>query len=152
MNKDKFMEEALLQAKIAQHANEGPFGAVIVKDGEILISTRNTTEETNDPTAHAEVNAIRETCKKLQTTDLSGCILYTSCHPCPMCLSAAKWASISKVIYCLTNEDTKALGFDDWKHYNEMRLQPAERELPFEQLLQQKGVAMLINKKNSVNE
>ncbi len=147
MQKEQFMEEALRQAKLAQDYNEGPFGAVIVRGGQIVVSTRNTTEETYDPTAHAEVNAIREACKKLQTTDLSDCILYTSCHPCPMCLSAAKWASIRKVIYCLTNEDTKKLGFDDWKHYQEMGLKPSERELPFEQIMNEEGKTLLISDK-----
>lgn len=144
MEVEKFMQKALLQAQTAQNANEGPFGAVIVKEGKILVSTRNTTEETNDPTAHAEINAIREACKKLQTTDLSGCELYTSCHPCPMCLSASKWANISKVVYSLTNEDTKALGFDDWKHYNEMGLKPDDRELCFEQIMNEEGRTLLI--------
>ncbi len=144
MHKEQLMEEALRQAKQAQECNEGPFGAVIVRGDEIIVSTRNTTEETYDPTAHAEVNAIREACKKLQTTDLSDCVLFTSCHPCPMCLSAAKWASISKVIYCLTNEDTKKLGFDDWKHYQEMNLEPHERELSFEQIMNDEGKALLV--------
>lgn len=91
----------------------GPFGAVIVKDGEIISSAHNTVIESNDPTAHAEVNAIRKACKKLNTHDLSGCILYTSAEPCPMCLSAIIWSNIKIVYFANTKKDADDIGFRD---------------------------------------
>ena len=91
----------------------GPFGAVIVKNGKIISSAHNTVIEKHDATAHAEVNAIRKACKKLKTHDLSGCILYTSAEPCPMCLSAIIWANIKKVYYGNTKEDAAEIGFRD---------------------------------------
>jgi len=91
----------------------GPFGACIVKDGEIVGKGSNHVLSNNDPTAHAEVMAIREACKNLNTYDLSGCELYTSCYPCPMCLSAIIWANIKKVYYGNTKEDAANIGFRD---------------------------------------
>ena len=91
----------------------GPFGAVIVKDGEIIGKGSNHVLANNDPTAHAEVMAIREACKNLNTYDLTGCILYTTCYPCPMCLSAIIWANIKKVYYGNTKEDAERIGFRD---------------------------------------
>ena len=91
----------------------GPFGAVVVKDNKVIAVASNTTLKDNDPTAHAEINAIREACKKLNTYDLSKCILYTSCEPCPMCLSAIIWANIKTVYYGCTKEDAGEIGFRD---------------------------------------
>ena len=91
----------------------GPFGAVIVKDGEIISSAHNTVVENKDPTAHAEVNAIRKACEKLNTHDLSGCTLYTSAEPCPMCLSAIIWSNIKIVYYANTKKDADEIGFRD---------------------------------------
>lgn len=91
----------------------GPFGAVIVNDGKIIASAHNTVIKDMDPTAHAEVNVIREACKRLGTNDLSDCILYTSCEPCPMCLSATIWANIKKVYYFNTKKDAGDIGFRD---------------------------------------
>ena len=91
----------------------GPFGAVIVKDGEIVARGVNRVTAENDPTAHAEVNAIREAARKLGTFDLSGCDIYTSCEPCPMCLSAIYWAHIDRIFYANTQYDAKAINFDD---------------------------------------
>lgn len=143
MTSKEAMKLALQKGKEAQLADNGPFGAAILKKGKLIVATRNTSSEDTDPTAHAEVNAIREACKKLNTTDLSGCILYTSCHPCPMCLSASKWANIEKIVYSLTNDDTKSLGFEDWYHYEEMSRSPSERDLPFDQLMNEEGKEML---------
>lgn len=96
----------------------GPFGAVIVKDGVIIGKGSNHVLENNDPTAHAEILAIREACNNLKTYDLSGCTLYTTCYPCPMCLSAIIWANITKVYYGNTKEDAASIGFRDDEIYN----------------------------------
>ena len=124
---DTYMEKALEQTlKGLNNKEGGPFGCVIVKDNEIISSSNNTVLKDNDPTAHAEVNAIREACKKLNTYDLSGCILYTTCEPCPMCLSAIIWSNIKKVYYGCTKEDAANIGFRDdliYKHLkNELKL------------------------------
>lgn len=91
----------------------GPFGACVVKDGEIIGKGSNQVLKSNDPTAHAEIVAIREACKKIQSYDLSGCVLYTSCYPCPMCLSAIIWSNIKEVYYGNTKEDAEDIGFRD---------------------------------------
>lgn len=112
---DKFMEIAKECAQHGVSYNEGgPFGAVIVdKSGNIIAKGNNMVLANNDPTAHAEVTVIREACKKLGTYDLSGCTLYTSCEPCPMCLSAIIWANIKEVYYACTREDAGKIGFRD---------------------------------------
>ena len=110
------IQKAIEESKINMENNYkkgGPFGAVIVKDGEIISSAHNTVIESNDPTAHAEVNAIRKACEKLKTHDLSGCILYTSAEPCPMCLSAIIWSNIKIVYYANTKKDADEIGFRD---------------------------------------
>ena len=91
----------------------GPFGAVIVRDGKLIAKGANRVVPNNDPTAHAEVVAIRNACRELQTFDLSGCTVYTSCEPCPMCLSALYWAGISRICYANTKRDAAAIDFDD---------------------------------------
>lgn len=111
---NKYMDMAVKDAYFGINNNEGgPFGAVIVKKGEVISSTHNTVLKNNDPTAHAEVNAIREACKKLNTYDLSGCIIYSSCEPCPMCMSAIMWANIDKIYYGSTRSDAINIGFRD---------------------------------------
>ncbi len=112
---DKFMKMAKECAQHGVSHNEGgPFGAVIVdKAGNIIAKGNNMVLANNDPTAHAEVTVIREACKKLETYDLSGCTLYTSCEPCPMCLSAIIWANIKEVYYACTREDAGKIGFRD---------------------------------------
>jgi len=110
---EDFMRKAIeLSVKNVENGG-GPFGAVIVKDGEIIAQGFNQVTRTNDPTAHAEVLAIREASKKLNTFDLSGCEIYTSCEPCPMCLGAIYWAHIDKVYYGNNKVDAKNIGFDD---------------------------------------
>lgn len=118
----------------------GPFGAVIVKNGEVISSAGNSVTVDNDPTAHAEVNAIRAAAKMLNSFDLSGSTLYTSCEPCPMCLAAAYWANIDKIYYSATKDDAAAAGFDDSFIYDELALSHSERRLPIEQLLKESGV------------
>ena len=115
----KFMEEADRLAKEnLETRNGGPFGAVIVKDGNIVGRGNNHVLKNNDPTAHAEVMAIRDACHNLNTYDLSGCTLYTSCYPCPMCLSAIIWSNIKNVYYGNTKEDAANIGFRDEMIYN----------------------------------
>ena len=109
---DKAIEESKTNM-LNHYKNGGPFGAVIVKDGKIISTGHNTVIETKDATAHAEINAIREASKKLDTHDLSGCILYTSVEPCPMCLSAIIWSNIKEVYYANTKEDAGNIGFRD---------------------------------------
>lgn len=111
---NKFMYDAdELARKNLKLKHGGPFGAVIVKDGEVVASGYNNVLKDNDPTAHAEIQAIRAACKKLNTFDLTGCELYTSCYPCPMCLGAIIWANIKTVYYGNTKEDAANIGFRD---------------------------------------
>lgn len=115
---NKFMmiaDEMAKQNLLTDHG--GPFGAVVVKSGTVVGVGHNQVVETNDPTAHAEIQAIRDACKNLNTFDLSGCVLYTSCYPCPMCLSAIIWANITDVYYGNTKEDAADIGFRDDKIY-----------------------------------
>lgn len=109
-----YMKIAIELAEESIRTHEGgPFGACIVKDGEVVGRGRNRVLKNNDPTAHAEVMAIRDACSNLGSYDLTGCVLYTSCYPCPMCLSAAIWANIKEVYYGNTKEDAAAIGFRD---------------------------------------
>lgn len=119
--------------------NGGPFGAVIVKDGVLIAKSPNTVTTSNDPTAHAEINAIRLACKELKTFDLSGCEIYSSCEPCPMCLSAIYWARISKVYYAADRFDAKKAGFDDSFIYNEISLSEKERSIYMENAMHKEG-------------
>lgn len=117
----------------------GPFGAVIVKDGVLIAKSPNTVTTSNDPTAHAEINAIRLACKELNTFDLSGCEIYSSCEPCPMCLSAIYWARISKVYYAADRFDAQKAGFDDSFIYNEISLSEKERSIYMENAMHKEG-------------
>lgn len=119
--------------------NGGPFGAVIVKDGVLIAKSPNTVTSSNDPTAHAEINAIRLACKELNTFDLSGCEIYSSCEPCPMCLSAIYWARISKVYYAADRFDAQKAGFDDSFIYNEISLSEKERSIYMENAMHKEG-------------
>jgi tRNA(Arg) A34 adenosine deaminase TadA len=131
----KFMEAAIKKAEDNVALGGGPFGAVIVKDGQIVAIGNNRVTLTNDPTAHAEVTAIREACKELDTFDLSGCEIYTSCEPCPMCLSAIYWARIGKIYFGNTKTDAKDIGFDDSFIYDELDLKPEQRSIPSTQFM-----------------
>lgn len=111
----------------------GPFAAVVVRDGRIVAAEGNTVTLDNDPTAHAEVNAIRSACRALSTFDLAGCEIYASCEPCPMCLSAIYWAHIDRIYYAATREDAASVGFDDSLIYQQIPLAQAERIIPGEQ-------------------
>lgn len=118
----------------------GPFGAVVVKDGRVIAAEPNTVTSTNDPTAHAEVNAIRAACKALESFQLDGCDVYTSCEPCPMCLAALYWSRCRAVFYGNTKDDAAAAGFDDSFLYDEVKREPGERRLPFERLLGEEAI------------
>lgn len=132
---EKLMCKAIRLAEKSVENGGGPFGAVIVKDGIVVAQGSNCVTLHNDPTAHAEVTTIRKACRKLNTFDLSGCVIYTSCEPCPMCLAAIYWAHISKVYYGCTKKDAKDIGFDDSFIYDEIDLSPEKRSIPSIQLL-----------------
>ncbi len=135
-DKKKFMREAIqLSIDSMRAGNGGPFGAVIVKDGKVIAQGSNRVTSANDPTAHAEVVAIREACKVLGTFQLTGCEIYTSCEPCPMCLGAIYWARPDKMYFANTKSDAAAIGFDDQFIYEEIELDIHNRHLPTEQLL-----------------
>mgnify|MGYP002511035560 FL=1 len=119
----------------------GPFGAVIVKDGEVVATGTNRVTANNDPTAHAEVSAIREACQRMRHFKLEGCICYTSCEPCPMCLSALYWAGVSRIVYGNTKEDAKAINFDDSFIYDEIAKPYDKRAIPCENLMRKEALA-----------
>ncbi|MFP9112359.1 nucleoside deaminase [Flavobacterium sp. RHBU_3] len=139
MEKD-FMLQAIKKAEDNVALGGGPFGAVIVKDNKIVAIGNNRVTLTNDPTAHAEVTAIREACTALGTFDLSGCEIYTSCEPCPMCLSAIYWARIGKIYYGNTKTDAKNIGFDDSFIYDEIEKSTAERTIPAVQFMPEEAI------------
>ena len=131
------MNEAIQLAKQGMQNNEGgPFGAVVVKDNQVVGRGHNRVTSVNDPTAHAEVCAIREACKNLDTYRLEGCEIYTSCEPCPMCLAAIYWAHVDKIFYACTRKDAASIGFDDDFLYKEINLIPAERKIHADQIMQ----------------
>lgn len=126
-----FMQAAIsLSEKGITEDEGGPFGAVVVRNGEIIGRGYNQVAATNDPTAHAEVMAIREACRKLNSFQLTGCELYTSCEPCPMCMGAIYWARPEKVYFANTRDDAAAIGFDDSFIYREIQKLPEERKIP----------------------
>lgn len=130
-----FLARAVALSRQHMEADRGgPFGAVIVRDGEILAEGWNEVTSTNDPTAHAEVVAIRRACHRLGSFSLAGATLYTSCEPCPMCLASAFWARLSRIVYANTRADAAAIGFDDAFIYDEIPKAPEARALPAEHL------------------
>ena len=138
--KTTFMRKAIELSLENVENGGGPFGAVIVKDGEIVATGTNRVTASHDPTAHAEVSAIRAAASTLKTFDLSGCEIYTSCEPCPMCLGAIYWARLDKMYYANTKTDAKNIGFDDSFIYDELELKPADRKLPSETLLHDEAI------------
>lgn len=120
----------------------GPFGAVIARKGEIIGRGSNRVLSTSDPTAHAEVVAIRDACKALGSFQLDGCVLYTSCEPCPMCLAAAYWARLDRIVFANTRRDAARIGFSDDFIYREIPLAPAKRSLPMKRLLGKRAWAV----------
>jgi guanine deaminase len=128
---EKFMKEAIALSEKGMNNDEGgPFGCIITKDDKIVGSGNNKVISTNDPTAHAEIVAIREACKNLGTFQLDGCELHTSCEPCPMCLGAIYWARLQVIYYANSREDAKQAGFDDSMIYQEMNCDLKDRKIP----------------------
>jgi tRNA(Arg) A34 adenosine deaminase TadA len=137
----EFMREAIRISTEMMRANKGgPFGAVIVRDGKIVGRGFNQVTSTNDPTAHAEVVAIRDACKNLQTFKLDDCEIYTSCEPCPMCLAAIYWARLNKAYYGNTRKDAAEIGFDDDFLYTQLALPLPERSLVLHQCLREEAL------------
>jgi tRNA(Arg) A34 adenosine deaminase TadA len=135
-NPEAFMREALaLSEKSVRSGEGGPFGCVVVHKGRIVGRGENRVTSANDPTAHAEISAIRDACQTLETFKLDDCELYTSCEPCPMCLSAIYWARISKVFYGNTRADAASIGFDDDFIYSQLSLPAEKRTLSMQPLL-----------------
>ena len=135
-----FMREAVRLADESVKNGGGPFGAVIVKDGEIVAGSSNSVTIDNDPTAHAEVNTIRKACQKLGTFDLSDCVIYTSCEPCPMCLGAIYWAHLKCVYYGNTKKDARDIDFADDFIYEELDKPIDRRSVPFINLLRKEAL------------
>lgn len=138
---EKFMQQAI-DLSIENVANGGgPFGAVIVRDGEVIATGTNRVTATCDPTAHAEVSAIRAACAKLGDFKLAGCTIYSSCEPCPMCLSALYWAGVERIFYGNTKEDAKAINFDDSFIYDQIALDYSERSIPCINIMREQALA-----------
>ena len=139
--KTKFMREAIRLSLRKMRANHGgPFGAVVVRQGKIIGRGWNRVTSTNDPTAHAEIVAIREACRRLKTFQLDDCELYTSCEPCPMCLAAIYWARLRQVGYANTRRDAARIGFDDDYLYREVGKPVTRRKIPMRQLLRREAL------------
>ncbi|MGH8203120.1 MAG: nucleoside deaminase [Steroidobacteraceae bacterium] len=142
MSDEQFMRQALAEAEAGLRGNcGGPFGCVIVRDGAIVARGKNCVTSTNDPTAHAEIAAIRESCRALNRYSLEDCTLYASCEPCPMCLAAIFWARITRVFYANTRADAAAIGFDDDFIYRQVALPPGQRAIDMRQLLRDEAQA-----------
>lgn len=141
MRSEDFMRQAIAIAVENVKNGGGPFGAVIVKDGKVVATGVNRVTANNDPTAHAEVNAIREACRKLGTFSLAGSVIYSSCEPCPMCLGAIYWAHIDKIYYGANQFDAASVDFDDSFIYKELELKPSQRQKPEENMLHDEALA-----------
>ncbi len=136
----RHLDAALEQARHSLRHGGGPFGCVVVRDGEVLATGQNRVVPAHDPTAHAEVVAIRAACAALGTHVLDDCDLYASCEPCPMCLAAAYWAHVRRVVFACTRADAAAAGFDDEHIYRELSRSPGERQIDTVQLGREAGV------------
>jgi guanine deaminase len=145
----EFMQRAIAIALGNVRNGGGPFGAVIARDGKILVEGVNRVTATNDPTAHAEVVAIRAACAKLAAFQLDGCDLYTTCEPCPMCLGAIYWARPKRVFFASSAGDAAAAGFDDAFIYDELYLPFAAREIPMTQLMREESLTIFTAWKKS---
>ena len=137
----RFMQMAIDLSVENIDTGGGPFGAVVVRDGEVIATGTNRVVPNADPTAHAEVTAIRNACAKLGTFQLTGCTVDSSCEPCPMCLSALYWAGVSRICYGNTKDDAKAISFDDSFIYDQLELSYAERSIPCEHFMRDEALA-----------
>ena len=138
--KKEFMERAIELSINSVNTGGGPFGCVVVKGDKIISEGSNKVTSTNDPTAHGEIVAIREACKKINNFSLSGCELYSTCEPCPMCLSAIYWARIDKIYYANTRKDAQKIDFDDSLIYSEFQKNINERKIPMIQMMRSEAL------------
>ena len=138
--KNEFMKRAIELSVESVNKGGGPFGSVIVKDNKIIAEGSNRVTPTNDPTAHGEIVAIREACKKLNNFNLNGSELYSSCEPCPMCLSAIYWARISKIYFANSREDAQKIDFDDSLIYSELQKNINGRKIPMIQMMRNEAL------------
>ncbi len=137
-----FMARAIqLSLENVTSGRGGPFGAIVVKDGAIVAEATNQVTASNDPTAHAEILAIRHACQRLGTFDLDGCEIYSSCEPCPMCLGAIYWARLSRVYFANSDSDASRAGFDDSFIYRELAQPIAQRKIPMIQMMREEALA-----------
>src|SRR5512143_544325 len=136
----QFLREAIALAEESVRNGGGPFGAVVVHDGQIVARGNNRVVPDTDPTAHAEIVAIRAACTELQQYHLTGCTLYVNCEPCPMCFSAASWAHIERIIFAASREDAAAAGFDDVAIHQQVALPPFQRNIPMQQQLREEAL------------
>jgi guanine deaminase len=138
---DRFMERAIaVSIENVRSGSGGPFAALVVRDGSVLATGTNQVTSMLDPTAHAEVIAIRAACQAVRSFQLAGCELYTTCEPCPMCMGAIYWARLAKVYYANTRDDAARIGFDDSLIYDQLRLPPGQREIPMLQLMREQAL------------
>ncbi len=148
-----FMARAIqLSIDNVRSGRGGPFGAVVVKDGSIVAEGANQVTSTNDPTAHAEMVAIREACGKLGAFDLEACEIYTSCEPCPMCLGAIYWARLSRVYFANADADASRVGFDDSLIYRELALPYSQRKIPMIQMMREEALTAFRAWENKTNK
>ena len=138
--KNEFMKRAIDLSIESVNKGGGPFGCVIVKGEKIVSEGSNKVTSTNDPTAHGEIVAIRDACKKLNNFSLSGCELYSSCEPCPLCLSGIYWARINKIYYANTREDARKIDFDDSLIYSELQKNIEKRKIPTVQMMREEAL------------
>ena len=137
---NKFMERAIELSIESVNNNGGPFSSVIIKEGKIIAEGSNKVTSTNDPTAHGEIVAIRQACKKLNDFNLKGCELYSTCEPCPMCLSAIYWAHVDKIYYANTRDDAQKIDFDDSFIYSEFQKNINKRTIPMIQMMRNEAL------------
>ena len=138
--KNEFMKKAIELSIKSVNNGGGPFGSVIVKGDKIIAEGSNKVTSNNDPTAHGEIVAIREACKKLNNFSLNGCELYSTCEPCPMCLSAIYWSHIDNICYANTRADAKEINFDDSMIYSEFSKKIEDRKIPIKQMLREEAL------------
>jgi tRNA(Arg) A34 adenosine deaminase TadA len=144
MSDDTYLRRAIEVARDGMHHHEaGPFGAVVVKQGQVVAEAFNEVTRSGDPSAHAEVLAIRRACQRLSSHVLTGCSIYSSCEPCPMCLGAVYWARLDRLVFAAGRADAREIGFDDDLIYHELQRPFAERRLPTEQRLQAEARDMM---------
>jgi guanine deaminase len=152
MSPDLMKRAIALALENVRSGSGGPFAALIIKEGRIVAEGTNRVTLTNDPTAHAEIVAIREACRVLADFQLSGCDLYTTCEPCPMCLGAIYWARPAQIIYAATAADAAGAGFDDAFIYEELKIAPSARRIPMTQLLRDDSLAIFSAWKQQENK